>query len=65
MVYSMGVIITALGLFLPILYGNVGPLRELLGNDPLLKSLAITLFGWLMAYITFEDDGKIEELRVF
>ena len=58
-VYPLAIIITALGMFLPLLYGSVGAVRELLGSDPLPKSVLITLLGWLIAYATFGENGRV------
>jgi hypothetical protein len=55
-IYILAVIVTALGLFLPVLYGNVHFLRNLLGKDPLPASVLITVIGWAIAYLTFEED---------
>jgi len=49
------VIITALGMFLPVVYGSIGPLKDILGDNILLKSAAIVVFGWVLAYLTFEE----------
>ncbi|WP_456420978.1 hypothetical protein [Thermococcus sp.] len=57
-VYYTAVIATAVGMFLPLLYGSLGWVRELLGSNPLLKSLALIVAGWLIAYVTFEEEGK-------
>ncbi len=61
LVYHISVITTALGMFLPLLYGAVGPVREVLGSNPLLKSLAIIILGWIIAYITFEEKEESRE----
>ncbi|MEO2152478.1 MAG: hypothetical protein ABGW50_07465 [Thermococcus sp.] len=60
-VYHVAVVVAALGMFLPLLYGAVPFVRELLGSNPLLKSLAVIALGWLTAYFTFEEE-KREEL---
>ena len=57
-VYHISVVLTALGMFLPLLYGAVGFVRELLGSNPLLKSLAIIALGWVIAYLTFEERNE-------
>jgi hypothetical protein len=53
--YRLAVLVTALGMFLPLLYGYLPGLRELLGSHPLLVSVAIMLLGWVVAYFTFEE----------
>ena len=55
LVYKLAVVTTAVGMFLPVLYGTIGHLRELLGSEPLLKSLAVVVIGWVVAYFTFEE----------
>ncbi|AHL23284.1 hypothetical protein [Thermococcus nautili] len=57
-VYHVAVVVAALGMFLPLLYGAVPLVRELLGSNPLLKSLAVIALGWLTAYFTFEERGE-------
>ncbi len=61
LVYHISVITTALGMFLPLLYGAVGPIREVLGSNPLLKSLAIIVLSWVIAYLIFEEKGESRE----
>jgi len=56
LVYVLAVITTALGMFLPLLYGALGTVRVLLGSNPLLKSLGLILIGWAIAYLTFEEE---------
>ena len=58
LVYHLAVTVTAFGMFLPLLYGSIGWIRELLGSNPLLKSLAIIVIGWLIAYVAFGEDGE-------
>ncbi len=60
-VYHIAVIVAALGMFLPLLYGAVPIVRELLGSNPLIKSVTVITLSWLIAYLTF-GDGKREEL---
>ncbi len=60
-VYHASVVTAALGMFLPLLYGAVGPVREALGSNPLLKSLGIIVLGWIIAYITFEEKEESRE----
>ena len=57
-VYHVAVTVTALGTFLPLLYGAVPFIRKLLGSDPLLNSLAVMALGWLTAYLTFEEENS-------
>ncbi|NJE49918.1 hypothetical protein E3E30_10150 [Thermococcus sp. 9N3] len=59
-VYHVAVVVAALGMFLPLLYGAVPLVRELLGSNPLLKSLAVIALGWLTAYFTFEEEKRGE-----
>ncbi|NJE54026.1 hypothetical protein [Thermococcus sp. 21S9] len=61
LLYHVAVIVTALGMFLPLLYGYLPWVRKLLGTQPLLSSLAIIVIGWVVAYFTFEEE-KREEL---
>ncbi len=54
-VYMAFVIITALGMFLPVLYGNVSFLRNAI-KDPLPVSLAIMVIAWLFAYYLYPEE---------
>lgn len=56
LIYVVAVVTAALGMFLPIIYGSVGFVRELLGSNPLIKSAAVILISWLVAYVTFEEE---------
>jgi len=56
LIYVVAVVTAALGMFLPIIYGSVGFVRELLGSNPLIKSAAVIAFSWLVAYATFEGE---------
>ncbi|WP_457742842.1 hypothetical protein [Thermococcus sp.] len=56
LVYTVTVVTIALGMFLPVLYGSVGIVRELLGSNPLIKSTALVSLSWLVAYVTFKEE---------
>ncbi len=58
LLYHVAVVVAALGMFLPLLYGYLPVLRKLLGNQPLLVSVAIIVLGWVIAYFTFEEKGS-------
>lgn len=58
LVYLLAVIVASLGMFLPLLYGAVPFVRELLGSDPLPKSLVLMLLGWAVAYFTYEEEKE-------
>ncbi|WP_456367284.1 hypothetical protein [Thermococcus sp.] len=59
-VYYASVIMASFGLFLPLIYGSLSFVHGLLGSNPLLKSLALSLIFWTLAYLTFEE----KEVRV-
>jgi predicted tellurium resistance membrane protein TerC len=54
--YKFSVIATAFGMFLPLIYGAVPAIQKLLGKDPLLKSLGISVVFWILAYYLFEEE---------
>ena len=58
--YRASVILTATGLFWPVLYGNIPALRDIPGNLTLQALLMVLIFGAL-AYLTYEEEGAGEE----
>ncbi|WP_297499287.1 hypothetical protein [Thermococcus sp.] len=54
-VYLASVVAAALGMFLPILYGNVRFLRSVM-EDPLPVSVAVMVAAWLFAYLLYTED---------
>ncbi|WP_010478619.1 hypothetical protein [Thermococcus zilligii] len=57
-VYVASVVLTALSLFWPVLYGNIAILRRIPGNPTLQAVAGVLVFGSL-AYFTYEEDeGK-------
>ncbi|ASJ03775.1 hypothetical protein A3L09_08265 [Thermococcus profundus] len=59
-IYQISVVLTAISLFWPIIYGNVSALRRLPGNPVLQAVAGVLLFG-AIAYITFEEGEEMEE----
>ncbi|AMQ18291.1 hypothetical protein A0127_03445 [Thermococcus peptonophilus] len=56
--YTFAVIMAAFGMFLPLIYGAVPVIQRLLGENPLLKSLGISIIFWVLAYVLFEEEEK-------
>lgn len=56
--YYTSVLIAALGMFLPLIYGAVPAIQRLLGGNPLLKSLGVSIIFWILAYLLFEEEEK-------
>ena len=56
-VYRTSVFLTALGLFWPVLYGNIKALRNIPGNPTLQALLMVLVFGAL-AYLTYEENEE-------
>ncbi|AJC72144.1 MAG: hypothetical protein J7K48_02255 [Thermococcus sp.] len=59
--YKIFVILTAIFIFWPVLYGSVEALRRIPG-DPTLQAVMGTLIFGLLAYATYEEDTEKEEL---
>ncbi|WP_297476985.1 hypothetical protein [Thermococcus sp.] len=61
-IYLTSVVLTAIFLFWPVLYGNIGALQKLPGNPVLQATVGVLLFGAL-AYLTYEggEEAKEEE----
>jgi len=60
-IYLTSVVLTAVFLFWPILYGNIRVLQKLPGNPAVQAILGVLVFGAL-AYLTYEgDSGKGEK----
>ncbi|WP_237266232.1 hypothetical protein [Thermococcus cleftensis] len=60
LIYRISVVLTALALFWPVVYGNVPVLRILPGN-PLIHAVAgLVVFGGL-AYLTFGEEETGEK----
>ncbi|MBP1911155.1 hypothetical protein [Thermococcus stetteri] len=60
--YTFAVIMAAFGMFLPLVYGAVPAVQRLLGKNPLLKSLGISLIFWILAYILLEEEERRADL---
>jgi hypothetical protein len=59
-IYMASIVLTAVSLFWPILYGNLPALQKLPGNPVIQAVAGVLLFG-AIAYITFEEDGEEEK----
>ncbi|MDV3104745.1 hypothetical protein [Thermococcus waiotapuensis] len=58
-VYVASVVMTALSLFWPVLYGNIAILRRIPGNPALQAVAGMLVFG-SMAYFTYEEEMREE-----
>jgi len=58
MAYRVSVLLTALSLFWPVLYGNIKILKELPGNPALQAVVGVIVFG-VIAYKTYEEEDGI------
>ena len=58
-IYLTSVILTAVFLFWPVLYGNIGILQKLPGNPVIQAAVGVLLFGAL-AYLTYEEGNGRE-----
>lgn len=56
-VYKVSVVLTAVSIFWPVLYGSIKTLRRIPGN-PTLQALIGTIFFGLLAYTTYEEDRE-------
>ena len=60
-VYRISVILTAVFIFWPVLYGSIEALRGIPGNPTLQAVIGTIVFG-LLAYVTYDEDLEKEEL---
>jgi len=59
--YKIFVILTAIFIFWPVLYGSVEALRRIPGNPTLQAVIGTIVFG-LLAYATYEENSEKEDV---
>ena len=57
-IYVASVVLTAVALFWPVIYGNVRALHALPGSPILQAVVGVLVFGAL-AYFTYEEEGGV------
>ncbi len=62
-IYQVSVLLTAIGLFWPVLYGNIPALQNIPGNPTIQALLMVLVFGAL-AYLTYEGEEESKEEEV-
>lgn len=58
-IYVISVVMTAIALFWPVLYGNIRALHRLPGNPLLQGVIGVLLFGTL-AYLTYGEENGVK-----
>ncbi len=56
-IYWASVLLTAIGLFWPVLYGNIKALRNIPGNPSIQALIMVLVFGAL-AYFTYREGDR-------